>query len=187
MKAFLAGVAATIAVMFAGVYVYFSAGMAPAATSASPMPFEEEFANMALHARIAREMPKQVPIQADQTNLLAGGHIYVDNCAVCHGLPGKEQNAIAKGEFPSPPQLFKGKGVTDDEPGETYWKVANGIRLTGMPGFSQSLSSAEMWQVSLLLANADKLSDPVKAVLTGPNAAGSSSGAQGVNSQGARK
>jgi len=24
-------------------------------------------------------------------------------------------------------------GVSDDEPGETYWKVANGIRLTGMP------------------------------------------------------
>ena len=24
-------------------------------------------------------------------------------------------------------------GVSDDEAGETYWKVANGIRLTGMP------------------------------------------------------
>jgi len=26
---------------------------------------------------------------------------------------------------------FKGKGVTDDPAGVTYWKVANGIRLTG--------------------------------------------------------
>ena len=26
--------------------------------------------------------------------------------------------------FPTPPHLFKGHGVTDDPPGETYWKVA---------------------------------------------------------------
>ncbi len=47
-------------------------------------------------------------------------------------------------------------GVTDDPPGETYWKVANGIRLTGMPSFKSVLTDTEMWQVSLLLANADK-------------------------------
>jgi mono/diheme cytochrome c family protein len=47
-------------------------------------------------------------------------------------------------------------GVTDDPPGETYWKVANGIRLTGMPAFKDALTETEMWQVSLLLANADK-------------------------------
>ena len=59
--------------------------------------------------------------------------------------------------------------MTDDEPGETYWKVANGIRLTGMPGFNQQLSTTEMWQVSLLLAHADKLSEPEKTVLLEPN------------------
>ena len=32
--------------------------------------------------------------------------------------------AIAKGMFPKVPQLFKGKGVTDDPVGETFWKVA---------------------------------------------------------------
>ena len=47
-------------------------------------------------------------------------------------------------------------GVSDDPPGETYWKVANGIRLTGMPSFKSVLTETEMWQVSLLLANADK-------------------------------
>jgi mono/diheme cytochrome c family protein len=47
-------------------------------------------------------------------------------------------------------------GVSDDPPAETHWKVANGIRLTGMPAFNQVLSENQMWQVSLLLANADK-------------------------------
>jgi hypothetical protein len=34
--------------------------------------------------------------------------------------------------------------------------VANGIRLTGMPSYKQVLTDTQMWQVSLLLANADK-------------------------------
>ena len=66
-----------------------------------------------------------------------------------------------------PPELFPGRGVTDDPPGETFWKVANGIRLTGMPGFNESLSQTQMWQISLMLANADKLPPSVTAVLAG--------------------
>ncbi len=171
MKGFVLGVVVTVGVIAAVGYLYFALGLAPVATSAAPMPFEKKLARVALHARIEKEKPAQAPIPADEANLLAGARVYVVQCAVCHGIPSKEQTAIAKGEFPRPPHLFKGKGVTDDEAGETYWKVANGIRLTGMPGFSQHLSATEMWQVSLLVANADKLSDPVKAALASPNPA----------------
>lgn len=45
------------------------------------------------------------------------------------------------------------------------WKVKNGIRLTGMPGFEGSLSEDELWQVSLLLLKAEQLPDSVKAAL----------------------
>jgi mono/diheme cytochrome c family protein len=144
------------------VYFYFSTGLAPVATTAPPMPFEKMFANMALHARMDKEVPKTVPIPADEANLAAGAQLYKDHCAVCHGLPGAPVTAIAKGMFPKPPELMEGKGVTDDPPGESYWKVAGGIRMTGMPGFSPSLSTTQMWQVSLLLANADKLPQSVK-------------------------
>ncbi len=116
-------------------------------------------------------MPKTVPIQADQTNLAAGASIYREHCAVCHGLPGQKQTFIAAGEYPHPPKLMEGKGVTDDEPAETYWKVANGIRLTGMPGFQKTLSETQMWQVSLLTADADKLPPFVQGILSAVPAA----------------
>lgn len=149
-------------------FLYFRLGYAPVATAAPPMPFEKTLAHMALNARIDKEAPKVVPIQASDENYMAGAKTYRTHCAVCHALPGQPQTAIAKGEFPKPPQLFKGKGVTDDPPGETYWKVANGIRLTGMPAYKDALSDTEMWQVSLLLANADKLPDSVRTVLQQP-------------------
>jgi mono/diheme cytochrome c family protein len=131
------------------------------------MPFEKKLAKMALNAKLQKEVPKTVPIEANEVNYLAGAREYLTNCAVCHGVPGKEQSAIARGEFPPPPELFHGKGVTDDPPGETFWKVANGIRLTGMPGFNRSLTETRMWQISLMLGNADKLPNSVTAVLAG--------------------
>lgn len=165
MKAFVVGLILGLITVPAVVYFYFSSGSAPVATSAAPMPFEKKFANMALHARLDKEMPKSVPIQADESAYLAGAQVYKENCAVCHGLPAQPQTAIAKGMFPKPPKLMEGKGVTDDEPGETYWKVSGGIRMTGMPGYEKALSTTQMWQVSLLLANADKLPKTVTDVL----------------------
>jgi len=167
MKKFLFGVLIGLVLVPVGVYFYFSKGMAPVATAAAPMPFEKTFANMALHARLEKEMPKTVPITADEAAYTAGAQVYKDNCAVCHGLPGQPQTGIASGMFPKPPKLMEGKGVTDDEPGETYWKVSGGIRMTGMPGFEKTLSTTQMWQVSLLCANADKLPVSVKDALAG--------------------
>jgi len=168
LKTFLIGLIIGLIAVPICLYVYFVTGGAPVATAASAMPFEKMLAHGALSAHIAREMPKSVPVPADEPNFAAGAQVYRENCAVCHGLPGGTPTAIARGMFPKPPKLLEGKGVTDDEPGETYWKVSNGIRLTGMPGFSESLSQTQMWQVSLLLAHADKLPDSVKTALYRP-------------------
>jgi thiosulfate dehydrogenase len=163
---FLLGLIVGVLLVPALAYFYFAGGYAPVATSAPPMPFEKMLAGKALHARIEKEMPKSVPIEPTEANLLAGAALYKEHCAVCHGLPGESKTAIAAGLFPRPPQLFHGHGVTDDEPGETYWKVANGIRLTGMPGFHSTLKDEQLWQVSLLLANADKLPESVTNALS---------------------
>lgn len=165
MKAFIVGLIIGLILVPLAVYLYFITGSAPVAATAHPMPFEKTLANGALHARMNKEAPKQAPIAADQAAFEAGAQIYRQHCAICHGYASGSQSAIAKGMFPKPPKLLQGKGVTDDEPGETFWKVDHGIRLTGMPSFQQDLSDTQMWQVSLLLANADKLPDAVKQEL----------------------
>lgn len=162
------GIIIGVAGLLLGVYSYFATGRAPVATSSEPMPFEKELAHKALNARIDREMPKTVPIQPDEANLASGAQVYRDNCAVCHGVPGQKETFIAVGMYPRPPKLMEGKGVTDDEPGESYWKVANGIRLTGMPGYRNQLTDTQMWQVALLVANADKLPKSVQDILAAP-------------------
>ncbi len=149
-------------------WLYFRFGYAPVATASSPMPFEKRLAHMALNARVQKEAPKSSPIQGSDDNYMAGARLYRENCAICHGLPGQPASPTSKGMYPNPPQLFKGHGVTDDPAGETYWKVANGIRLTGMPAYTNALTQTEIWQVSLLLANADKLPPAVHQSLEKP-------------------
>ena len=149
-------------------WLYFRFGYAPVATASSPMPFEKQLAHMALNARIEKEAPKSAPIQATAENYMAGVKVYRTNCAICHGLPEQSESPTSKGMFPKPPELFKGHGVTDDPAGETYWKVANGIRLTGMPAYTGALNQTEMWQVSLLLAQADKLPAEARSLLAQP-------------------
>ncbi len=165
---FFAGLILGILLLPVLAYTFIRLGYAPVATAAPPFPLERTLAHMALDARIAKEAPKQPGVPADDPNLMAGAKLYREHCAVCHGMSNEPKTATAKGMYPPPPQLFQGKGVTDDPPGETFWKVANGIRLTGMPAYGGSLTDQQMWQISQVLATG-KLPDDVKNYLAQPS------------------
>ena len=166
IKGFVVGLLTGVLLLIGGVYYYFASGIAPVATADPPMPFEKKMANKALDAHINKQNIASAPVAADETNLVAGAKIYKDQCAVCHGLPDQPPPAIADSMFPHAPLLFKGKGVTDDPPAESYWKAANGIRLSGMPAFKGALTDTQLWQVAQTVATADKLPDSAKKMLT---------------------
>src|SRR5207253_2054141 len=117
-KGFILGIVVAILLVAGGMYVYFSWGFAPVATSASPMPLERKLAKSALHAYLNKLPHPQPMVPADEANLIAGSKVYKEQCATCHGLPGEPKSAVSQGMFPAPPQLFHGVGVTDDEPWE---------------------------------------------------------------------
>ena len=161
-----------IVTVAAGLFLYLRFGPLPVAVVDSPLPFEKQVVKLPLSGRIERET-KAAPFGTSEDVFEAGAHVYRTQCANCHGTPGHDV-AYAKYMYPSAPQLWKKHGnkgvvgVSDDEAGETYWKVSNGIRLTGMPAYNHLLSDLQMWQVSLLLRNADKeLPDPVTKILAG--------------------
>lgn len=165
---FLLGIAAVAA----GLYLYLHFGPLPVAVADAPFPMEKQVVHLPLNARIDRET-KTAPFGTSEDVFEAGAHVYRAQCAHCHGTPGHDI-PYAKYMYPEAPQLWKKHkngvvGVSDDEAGATFWRVANGIRLTGMPAYSHVLSDTQMWQVSLLLKNADKeLPQPVTQILTAP-------------------
>lgn len=163
-----------VVVIMAGVFLYLRFGPLPVAVADLPFPFEKKVVKIALRARINRQM-KEAPFGVSESVLEAGARIYRDHdCSVCHGVPGRESD-YSKHMYPPPPQLWKkhgphgAVGVSDDEPGFSHWIVSNGIRLSAMPSYANSLSDTEIWQVSLLLKNADKPLPPtVEQILKEP-------------------
>ncbi len=149
---------------------WFHWGHPPVAVADAPLPLERRLTHVALDARIAREAPAAAPMAADESNLVAGAEIYREQCAACHGFHS-QPSSFGAHMFPAAPPLWEKHahgdvvGVSDDPVGETYWKVANGIRLTGMPSFKDVLSDNQMWQVSLLLSVADKPLPPAALAL----------------------
>lgn len=136
-------------------------------TTATPLPFEESLAGLAIRASIGNAGSQKNPVPLNERNLLAGAQVFKENCAFCHSAPLAQQSAASKGMYPKPPQLFTpDEMVTDDPEGITFWIVTHGIRLSGMPGFGATLSDTERWQVTLLLAHADKLPPAVRSALS---------------------
>jgi thiosulfate dehydrogenase len=173
MKSFLAGVVIGMLIIPGIAFFYVRGGHMPVATADPPFPFEKIIAQKGLHSRLDREAPQRDVSGFTAADLAAGAEVYRMSCAFCHGLPQQPAPPAARGMFPDPPQLFTPKDmVTDDPAGVTYWKVKNGIRLTGMPAFHDSLRDQQIWQVSALLTRADKLPPEVLDALKPPAGSG---------------
>jgi mono/diheme cytochrome c family protein len=156
-KAFFWGVGLTVLAGLLGAYLFIATGSMPANADSPPPAVERWIAHTSLRASIQREAPKGPNPQAfTDENLAAGIKLYAANCLVCHGAADGKASHIAQGLFQHAPQLAE-DGVEDDPEGETYWKVRHGIRMTGMPAFSATLSDAQIWQLALFLKHMDAL------------------------------
>ena len=157
--AFVLGIVVTLAAEAAAVYAVITTGTIPAGARSGPVWGEEWAAGASLRATLEKDAPKVAnPVPLTDANLIAGIQLYGQYCAICHGTSkGNEAaSAIAKGEYPAPPQ-FASEGVEDDPEGWTYWKIKNGIRWSGMPAWADRLKDGEIWTLALFLKHMDKL------------------------------
>lgn len=146
-------------------YMYLRSGDAPVATSAPPMPMERFLVKTAMHATIDRH---ETPVHLTTSNntLTEGAKLYDHDCAVCHGIPGQPPSAVAQGMYPRPPQFFRPNArKIDDPPSEVYWKVKNGIRLTGMPAFERALNNGQFRDLTGFIEDSTTLPSSVLSVL----------------------
>jgi thiosulfate dehydrogenase len=173
MRSFLSGVALILIAIVLATVIYSRFGNLPVAVADRAFPFEKRLVERPLDARIDREYPRTSGLEATEANLQMGAHVYRQQCAACHGLYGLPAS-YGSHMYPEAPQLWEPHddgvvGVSDDPPGVTYWKIKNGIRLSGMPSFEHVLSETQMWQVTQLLARANKpLPQSVREVLKRP-------------------
>jgi cytochrome c553 len=77
--------------------------------------------------------------------LLAGYCAYETHCVACHGAAAVAREQWVNGLEPQPPYLLD---VTHDfTPPQLFWIAKNGIKMTGMPAWGESMSDRQVWNV----------------------------------------
>ena len=104
----------------------------------------------------------------DQAKVIIGVEHYAAHCAVCHGAPGVPKGAMARGLYPPPPNLAKTALLYT--PAELFWILRHGIKMTGMPAWSDH-SDDELWATVAFLEKLPGMSEQDYAKLVMANMA----------------
>jgi mono/diheme cytochrome c family protein len=121
------------------------------------------------HSVDARLDGISVPAGLDKPETLqAGGHLFAQDCAVCHGGPGLKPTDIAQGLNPQPPNLFRATRKPWME--EMFRFIKYGVKMTAMPGFGKTLSDEQIWDLTAFLRTAPGMSIENFAAHTGLSA-----------------
>jgi mono/diheme cytochrome c family protein len=90
-----------------------------------------------------------------RATILAGFCGYEAHCVACHGAPAVARQQWANGMEPQPPYLLD--ATSKWTPRQMFWIAKNGIKMTGMPSWRDSLSDAEIWEIVAYLEAARRL------------------------------
>jgi len=126
--------------------VFFFGGFYSVAASEADPALVDRILIQVRQASIARHANDQAPPQ-DASAVEAGARAFATRgCVNCHGAPGAEWAKWSEGLRPDPPDL---KEVSDErKPGELFWVIKNGIKMTGMPSFGTTgVKDDEIWKI----------------------------------------
>ena len=84
----------------------------------------------------------------DPARVVGGTAHFAEHCAGCHAAPGVEADDMAEGMYPKPPALTE--AARQWTPGELFWILRNGIKMSGMPSWADHGDEA-LWDLVAFL------------------------------------
>jgi mono/diheme cytochrome c family protein len=88
------------------------------------------------------------PVSASPETIAAGREHFADHCSTCHANDGSGNTEMGRNFYPKAPdmRLPRTQQLSD---GELFYIIENGVRLTGMPGWSTGTPEGERssWQL----------------------------------------
>ena len=124
----------TIAALGAAALVYVrTTGLAARAEAGG---FEARLARAARSFAVPRDVRDLSNPVPQTTEVLAEGLAhYADHCAVCHGNDGRGNTPVGQGTWPKAPDMREAATQRLSD-GELFYIIEQGVRFTGMPGWS---------------------------------------------------
>jgi mono/diheme cytochrome c family protein len=84
-------------------------------------------------------------------------------CSGCHLAPGMKRSEMSRGLYPRAPELKRGSRLT---PGEEFWVVKHGLKMSGMPAWGVTHDDELLWDVVAFLRKLPELTpDQYQAIV----------------------
>lgn len=83
-----------------------------------------------------------VPDLNDPKRIAEGAEHYAAMCTGCHLAPGMADTELRQGLYPMPPDLAHADAL---DPGEAFWIIKHGVKLTAMPAWGKSHDDESIW------------------------------------------
>ena len=160
MRGFFLGFVTAFLLLAVGGYGYLKLGLAEVRGDEPASELETYLTRTAVHAAVRRNAPQlRSPVPPTDVNLITGGKMYLEQCAGCHGNPGK-QRKYPDGLNPPAPQLSTiGTEYTESQ---VFWVAKHGIRRTGMFPNDFRDSDEELWALAAYVKRMNRLPQHVK-------------------------
>lgn len=93
------------------------------------------------------------PFPSTPARLNLGRQLYRSQCSLCHDANGDGQSVMGQSLYPKPPDL---RGLTQNKSdGALFYSIRNGIRMSGMPAWTQD-SDEQVWDLVSLIRTLKK-------------------------------
>jgi mono/diheme cytochrome c family protein len=106
------------------------------------------------------------PVSDTEENFAAAREHFADHCASCHANDGSGNTEMGRSLYPKAPDMRLPR-TQDLSDGEIFYFIENGIRLTGMPGWSTGTVEGERssWQLVHFIRRLGKLTPEDLAIM----------------------
>ncbi|NQE64341.1 cytochrome c [Caulobacter sp. RHG1] len=138
------GAAALLAVLIAGVTIglgVYNIG-ADAPHTRPVYALLETLRNRSISVRATGIQPPDN--LSDPKRIASGAGLYTQMCSGCHLGPGLEKTEMSWGLYPQAPELWRTAGRP---PGEQFWVIKHGVKMTAMPAWGRTHSDALVWDM----------------------------------------
>ena len=165
MKRIFFALVFSFAVIIVAAVVTARFGLWPVAATDTPPSWESRFGQSTLRASLTRRAAGLTnPFQPTADVLSAGKKTFAENCAGCHGEPGKPSQWGTRGFYPRVPQ-FNEQSPNLTAP-QMFIAIKHGVRYSGMGAWDGMMSDEKIWQVSTFLEHINSLPPEVQAAPT---------------------
>jgi mono/diheme cytochrome c family protein len=128
---------------------------------AVPGPIETSLARAARRLAVPGEVKRATnPVPSSPEALADGMAHFADHCASCHANNGSGDTEMGRGFFPPAPDM-RAAATQDLSDGELFYIIENGIRFTGMPGWSTGTAAGteSSWRLVHFIRHLPALTD----------------------------